>query len=299
MKSKLHFLRIICISIIMTIIALVLVSCKGVSKNTILKEDIDEKEISISDQTELKVRMYLGDINITKSKDDKMKIRIKTTVEGKDDNTIEKMLSYLKHDVRNNKDTIEMNSTKKTDLPGIRNINSIVDIQVPSKIRNIYIDSEVGNIDILSDIQKGEIKTNVGDINIFTKNSESIILSTSTGNINLEGKIKDITAKSEIGDINIFTSEVKKLIAKAGKGNIKSQMNDIDSLGIYEFKNDTGNIDIRVPKDIPINVDDYNEKEIQDLTHEKITLQGILLKENGVRLYIDLRQVGKVKLQGI
>lgn len=106
--------------------------------------------------------------------------------------------------------------------------SSIGDMDIYSKcVNNSRIETSSGDVNIRGDFKNLEIESSLGDITLDATYVESLRVKTSLGEANINGCFKDIYINSTLGDITLDTTSVESL-------KVETSLGDADITGDFK-----------------------------------------------------------------
>ena len=215
--------------------------------DTVGKEKAEKQEshtINSEGLTTLNIKSSVGNINIATHESQDAIININIASNSNSKEKAEQLIENFTYTAEKQFNSIVIDTSNQGGLIGNDNIETDLDVFVPSNIEKIVIYLSVGDINIENINGKFETVCNVGDINIEN----------STGFYNLKTDVGDIvltestaTEKSEFftntGDINLSLTDITNAVAvtaETGVGSIEMYLPENSSYKavINEFMKD-------------------------------------------------------------
>lgn len=198
-------MRIVSGIIVVSTIAFLLVSCKsgtgfykGISPYT--KSDTSEYSYEINSDN-LSIISGCSDLKITKGDTTGIKINIKKTVGGKDEEKLQQALDNIKCTFENNVIKIGPENNDES-IANSRNIQAT--ISIPNSITSLDIQSDVGAVGL-------------------DGNYDNLTTKVETGSLSYKGELKQANIFSNVGDIQLNLNHLEsnyKYVINGGVGDV-------------------------------------------------------------------------------
>ncbi len=222
---------------------------------TLGKENAEKTESQTINATKMDnvvIRNSIGDINITTH--DSMEVLVDVTIKASSNSKegTEKLLRETTYTIEPKWNDIIIDTSQINRIYGdLENVSINLSIKVPSNINKIYVDNNVGNLNIENYNGKIESEINVGDINITNCNSSYYI-------------------KSDVGDIKLINCILyDKSEFNSNTGNIDITSTDISDAKSFEALTQVGDINITLPSN-----SSYESSSTAFMENEKTETKG-------------------------
>ncbi|MDF2987178.1 MAG: hypothetical protein K0R50_2688 [Eubacterium sp.] len=180
---------------------------------------------------ELEVSSNAGNIDIAKSDDSKIEIKVDKKVRGASSQTkkliLDNLIVSLENSGNENKIVVKTKDGKdfwewQQDHHKAYQVTLNFDIKLPDKIKVINANTGAGNIDIVDVSAELSLSTGAGNVNINNTSAYGVCkLSTGAGNIEFEGNIDkadSFDASTGVGNVKFEVPEATKMSLDAGTG---------------------------------------------------------------------------------